>query len=482
MFTRRHLALLAFLALTTLSTVSAIPSSVSTEEAMALLTRPAGAQGGIDYHGIIPSLLKQHNHNQLHEVNRQEVVQDDSNVEVQRERNSHSRIRINVDQYPGKDQIPDVNHPQVKAWVKEIDWSKVPKIPVAQGLPDAPRFPKCPPRDKVNPSHCWWSCDECLSPTDVVACPTVGNWGLTYDDGPSVASKEIVRHLDANGLSATFFIVGSRVLEYPDILREQVASGHHIAMHTWSHGGLTTLTNEQIVAEVKWTEKIIRDVTGLTMKYIRPPYGDCDNRVREILRQMGYTNVIWSQGWDTNDWRLPLNQIKAPEIISTFKNALENVRLVKSRQTGALGGPITLEHDLTTETVGLSKTIISMGMKNGLKPMNLAQCLNDASPYQSQSKSSVPPKDVAAPAPDSKSGTNSNNSNNNKSVGGSGADGNGKEATPAGGAPSQDSSSTPSSSEGTATKAKSAANSLQSSLGVVALGAISAVASYFLAL
>ncbi|OAQ30127.1 carbohydrate esterase family 4 protein, partial [Linnemannia elongata AG-77] len=203
-------------------------------------------------------------------------------------------IRINVDQYPPKDQIPDVNHPQVKAWVKEIDWSKVPNIPVAQGLSDAPRFPKCPPKDEVNPDHCWWSCDACLKPDDVVSCPTEGHWGLTYDDGPSVASKALVKYLDERALSATFFIVGSRVVDYPDILREQVASGHHIAMHTWSHGGLTTLTNEQIVAEIKWTEKIIRDVTGLTMKYVRPPYGDCDNRVREILRQMGYINVIWS--------------------------------------------------------------------------------------------------------------------------------------------------------------------------------------------
>lgn len=67
-----------------------------------------------------------------------------------------------------------------------------------------------------------------------MSCPSAGNWGLTYDDGPSVASKELVKHLDANDMSATFFIVGSRVLEYPDILKAEVASGHHIAMHSTS--------------------------------------------------------------------------------------------------------------------------------------------------------------------------------------------------------------------------------------------------------
>lgn len=142
------------------------------------------------------------------------------------------------------------------------------------------------------------------------------------------------------------------------------------------------MTNHQIVAEIKWTEKIIKDVTGLTMKYIRPPYGDTDNRTREILRQMGYSTVIWTLGWDTNDWRLLQNQIKTPEIMSTFTNALDNLNLVKSQKTGALGGPITLEHDLITETINLSKKIIPLGMARGLKPMSLAQCLSDSSPYQ----------------------------------------------------------------------------------------------------
>ncbi|KAF9948851.1 chitin deacetylase [Mortierella alpina] len=283
--------------------------------------------------------------------------------------------------YPTKDLIPDVNHPQVKAWVAEIDWSKVPKIPVAKGMKDSPHFPDCPPKEKVDKASCWWSCDGCVHDTDVMTCPGQNHWGLTYDDGPSEATPAFLEHLKSKKISATFFIVGSRVLEYPEILKAEVAEGHHIAMHTWSHAGLTTLTNEQIVAEVRWTEKIIRDVTGLTMKYIRPPYGDCDNRVREILRQMGYSTVIWTLGWDTNDWRLPLNQIKKADVLKYFNEALNNMQLVTSK-AGGLGGPITLEHDLTVDTIDVAKTVIPIGIAKGLKPMNLAQCLNDAHPYQ----------------------------------------------------------------------------------------------------
>ncbi|ORZ28881.1 hypothetical protein BCR41DRAFT_297919 [Lobosporangium transversale] len=298
---------------------------------------------------------------------------------------STTTTRVNAALYPPKDKTPDVKSPQVQAWIAEIDWSKVPNIPVAKGLPDIPHFPECPPADKLDRSTCWWSCSGCVAPSDVVTCPNQNTWGLNYDDGPSLASREMIRYLGEQKLTATFFIVGSRVVEFPDILKEQVAQGHHIGMHTWSHSGLTTLTNHQIVAEIKWTEKIIRDVTGLTMKYVRPPYGDTDNRVREILRQMGYTTVIWSAGWDTNDWRMLQNQIQEQQILRNFQNNLNNRTAIMS-STRTPGGPVTLEHDLTNATVALSQKLIPMAMSSGLKPMSIAHCLNDQGPYQHGSK------------------------------------------------------------------------------------------------
>ncbi|KAG0355212.1 chitin deacetylase [Podila minutissima] len=314
---RRHLMLLMVLAVTApillTSVLGASVKKFSTDQAMELLSSPHS----INYHGLLNPAHSMAEQFSLKTT--QKNIKTESE-EDERARNSGNKNRMNAAIYPIKDRIPDVNSPQVKAWVAEIDWSKVPDIPVAKGLKDAPRFPDCPPKEKVDPKSCWWSCDGCVAPSDIMTCPIQNNWGLTYDDGPTEASRELMAHLQSKKISATFFIVGSRVLEFPDILKEEVAQGHHLAMHTWSHAGLTTLTNHQIVAEVRWTEKIIRDVTGLTMKYIRPPYGDCDNRVREILRQMGY-----------------------------------------------------------------SLHMLTIGEGRGLKPMNLAQCMNDKTPYQSGS-------------------------------------------------------------------------------------------------
>lgn len=224
------------------------------------------------------------------------------------------------------------------------------------------------------------------------------------------------------------------------------------------------------------------------MKYIRPPYGDTDNRVREILRQMGYSTVIWTLGWDTNDWRLLSNQIKTPEILSTFTNALNNLALVKSKTTGGLGGPITLEHDLIPETITLAKKIIPLGMARGLKPMSLAQCLNDPFPYQGQ---------------DPKAGTGTGSGANTTVKGGDGkaqpasavgtenggaavsAPNNNKDATTVG----KDKQGSPSSSDGSLTpsgppKTKSDAMMIHGGLQVLGYAAmgLSAVASFMIIL
>jgi peptidoglycan/xylan/chitin deacetylase (PgdA/CDA1 family) len=70
--------------------------------------------------------------------------------------------------------------------------------------------------------------------------------------------------------------VGSRVVSYPGLLQQEYLGGHQIAVHTWSHPSLTTLTNEEIIAEFGWSKKAINDVLGVTPIYWRPPYGDVE--------------------------------------------------------------------------------------------------------------------------------------------------------------------------------------------------------------
>jgi peptidoglycan/xylan/chitin deacetylase (PgdA/CDA1 family) len=86
--------------------------------------------------------------------------------------------------------------------------------------------------------------------------------------------RKLLKYLDDKDVTATFFVVGSRVIERPTILIEEYMSGHEISVHTWSHRLLTTLTNEQIVAELAFTREAIRQVLGVSPTTMRPPQGD----------------------------------------------------------------------------------------------------------------------------------------------------------------------------------------------------------------
>lgn len=128
-------------------------------------------------------------------------------------------------------------------------------------------------RDK---NRCWWACNGCTRDTDVTVCPDALHWGLSYDDGPSHYTSDLLNYLDEHKLKSTFFVVGSRVISFPDILQTQYMTGHQIASHTWSHHQLTQMTNEQIIAELGWARKVVRDVLGVTPNVMRPPYGDIE--------------------------------------------------------------------------------------------------------------------------------------------------------------------------------------------------------------
>ncbi|KAL1922286.1 uncharacterized protein VTP21DRAFT_9825 [Calcarisporiella thermophila] len=269
--------------------------------------------------------------------------------------------------YPPPDKVPPVDSPEVQEWLKLVDMTKVPQLPLSKAGECAASV--------VDPNACWWTCQKCTRPDDVVVCPNRKDWGLTYDDGPTINTPPLLDYLKAHQIKATMFVVGSRVVQNGDILRREFQEGHHIAVHTWSHTALTSLTNEQIVAEIKWTEKAIKDTIGVTPLYFRPPYGDYDDRVRAIVRQLGYKTVIWTDGFDTQDWQIPAKQATQAQVLNNFKQYLTKVQQMNS-------GFIVLEHDLYKESVDVAIVdILPLALQSQLRMMPVPDCLGDKSPY-----------------------------------------------------------------------------------------------------
>lgn len=164
------------------------------------------------------------------------------------------KIRGKSYTYPPTDLTLDVNDPIVKGWLNELDLSKVPNLPCSNNGVVNHNQPTC--NTSMDPNQGSWTCQKYTALDDVQSCPTTGNWGLTYDDGPSIRTPKLLDTLKKKKIKATFFVVGSRVVSYPLTLKAAFKRGHHIAIHTWSHPALTSLSNASVVAELKWTMKV----------------------------------------------------------------------------------------------------------------------------------------------------------------------------------------------------------------------------------
>lgn len=133
--------------------------------------------------------------------------------------------------WPEQGVIPSTDSDLAKQWISEIDFSIIPSIPETTGQTcDAALNPVQVEKAAEN---CWWTCNQCIREQDTSICPTKGDWGLTFDDGPTPETEELLDDLLTDGTKATFFIIGSQAIQYPDTVRRIVSEGHQIAVHTW---------------------------------------------------------------------------------------------------------------------------------------------------------------------------------------------------------------------------------------------------------
>lgn len=109
----------------------------------------------------------------------------------------------------------------------------------------------------------------------------------TFDDGPTDVTSGLLDFLDSVDQKNTFFEIGSQIIQNYQLTQREYASGHEIADHTWSHPDLTTLTSEQVYAELAWTIYAIHSSIGQTPKLFRPPYGSINDNVRQVAAQLG---------------------------------------------------------------------------------------------------------------------------------------------------------------------------------------------------
>jgi peptidoglycan/xylan/chitin deacetylase (PgdA/CDA1 family) len=124
---------------------------------------------------------------------------------------------------------------------------------------------------------------------------------LTFDDGPSRWTPLVLHLLREHEMRATFFVIGQRVREHPELLKQIVAEGHELGSHTLTHPRLTEISEEEIRAEIQGGQDAIAEVLGEAPRLFRPPGFHAERRELAIVDELGLEAVFADV--DPEDWR-----------------------------------------------------------------------------------------------------------------------------------------------------------------------------------
>src|SRR4051794_14877058 len=116
---------------------------------------------------------------------------------------------------------------------------------------------------------------------------------LTFDDGPSEWTPQVLEILRRHRVTATFCMVGIQARRFPAYAREVVTDGHQLCNHSADHADLARLPARAARREVVGAERQIRDAAGVAPTVFRFPYGSADRTARNVVRGYGMRVLSW---------------------------------------------------------------------------------------------------------------------------------------------------------------------------------------------
>jgi peptidoglycan/xylan/chitin deacetylase (PgdA/CDA1 family) len=135
---------------------------------------------------------------------------------------------------------------------------------------------------------------------------------LTFDDGPHPEGTPAVLEVLARAHArATFFVVGEQVERRPDLVARIAAEGHLVAVHGYRHRLQARLSPAQVRRDVTRAVAVVREATGQSPLWHRPPYGIYSRAGLSAAIEAGLEPLLWSR-WG-KDWR----RLASPDRIAT---------------------------------------------------------------------------------------------------------------------------------------------------------------------
>ena len=169
-------------------------------------------------------------------------------------------------------------------------------------------------------------------------------------------TQNLIDILDRYGVHTTFFVVGDWVDKYPESVKALSDAGNEVMNHSLNHAHFSSLSSDQIAADITACSKKIAAITGVTPTLFRCPYGEYDDHVIQSVEALGMTAIQWDV--DSLDWK----GISAQEI---QQRVLKNVR----------SGSIILFHNAAEHTPEALPGIIEALQAEGYTIVPVSQIL-----------------------------------------------------------------------------------------------------------
>ena len=181
---------------------------------------------------------------------------------------------------------------------------------------------------------------------------------LTFDDGPSSYTLEVLALLKKYNATATFFCIGKNIEMHPEIVKQIIAEGHLIGNHSYSHSPFFDFyTAKRITEEIQKTDLLLEKLTSKKINFFRPPYGVTTPSIRRALKITGHQVIGWN--------------IRSLDGGTTDQNLIFN-RIIKRVSPGG----IVLLHDTASHSVLVLERFLQFLQQNNYKVISTEELLN----------------------------------------------------------------------------------------------------------
>lgn len=181
---------------------------------------------------------------------------------------------------------------------------------------------------------------------------------LTFDDGPSVFTLEVLELLKKYNAKATFFCIGKNIEAHPEILQKIISEGHLVGNHSYSHSKFFDFYNaKKITEELQKTDKLLEKFTSKKINFFRPPYGVTTPSIQRALKVTGHKVI----GWNIRSLD---GGIKNPDLILK--------RIIKSVSPGG----IVLLHDTAPHSVLVLEQFLQFLQQNNYEVVSVEELLS----------------------------------------------------------------------------------------------------------